>query len=224
MNNLFVQEDDLFDNSAIVSSFTSDDDDDDGQTVKSEEYVDEEDEKAEMDLREQYEIDYDEEMITEDGKKVTLITKDGLDKLKDELKSLKDVKRKEVAGRIKEAISYGDLSENSEYEEAKNEQAFVEGRILELEEKIKNAKIISGRKKVTKTVQLGTTIHLKNLTKGKDDLEIYTIVGSTEADPFLGNISNESPLGNALLDKEKGDKIKVIIPAGTVEYLIVKVD
>ena len=225
MNNLFVQDSDLFSDSGLITGgFSGDDDDDDGQAVKSEEYVDEEDEKAEIDLREQYEIDYDEEMVNEDGKKVTLITKDGLDKLKEESKYLKETKRREVAGRIKEAISYGDLSENSEYEEAKNEQAFVEGRILELDEKIKNAKIISGKKKITKTVQLGTTIHLRNLTKGKDDLEIYTIVGSTEADPFVGNISNESPIGNALLDKEKGDKVKVVIPAGTVEYQIVKLD
>lgn len=229
MNNLFVQEDASFNEDSFLFGggyAGGDDDDDDGQTVKSEEYVDEEDEKAEIDLREQYEVDYDEEMVNEDGKKVTLITKEGLDKLKEEAKYLKEVKRREVAGRIKEAISYGDLSENSEYEESKNEQAFVEGRILELDEKIKNAKIISGHghKKVTKTVQLGTTVHLKNLSKGKDDLEVYTIVGSTEADPFNGNISNESPIGSALLDKEKGDKVKVVIPAGTVEYQIVKLD
>ena len=165
-----------------------------------------------------------EEFFTEDGKKATLVTKEGYDKLVEELEYLKTTKRKEVAARLKEAISYGDLSENSEYEESKNEQAFVEGRILELDEKIKNAKIISGRKKITKTVQLGTTIHLRNLTKGKDDLEIYTIVGSTEADPFAGKISNESPIGSMLLDKEKGDKVKVIIPAGSVEYQIVKLD
>lgn len=224
MNNLFVQDDDLLSGSGVAGFGAGDDDDDDGQAVKSEEYVDEEDEKAEMDLREEYGADYDEEMINEDGKKVTLITKEGLDKLKEEAKYLKETKRREVAGRIKEAISYGDLSENSEYEEAKNEQAFVEGRILELEEKIKNAKIISGRKKITKTVQLGTTVHLRNLTKGKDDLEVYTIVGSTEADPFNGKISNESPIGNALLDKEKGDKIKVSVPSGNIEYQIVKLD
>ena len=164
------------------------------------------------------------EFFTKDGKKATLITKDGLNKLVEELDNLKNVKRREVADRIKEAISYGDLSENSEYEEAKNEQAFVEGRILELEEKIKNAKIISGKSKTTKTVQLGTKVHLKNLSKNKDDLEIYTIVGSTEADPFEGLISNESPIGSALLDKEKGDKVKVVVPAGSVEYKVVKLD
>ncbi|MBD3331162.1 transcription elongation factor GreA [Candidatus Peregrinibacteria bacterium] len=166
--------------------------------------------------------DKKEEFLTEDGKKATLITKAGLEKLKEEFEYLKKIKRKEVAARIKEAISYGDLSENSEYEEAKNEQAFVEGRILELEEKIKNAKIIS--EKHSKTVQLGTKVVLKNLSKSKAEDEIYTIVGSTEADPFDGKISNESPVGNALLDKKKGDKIKVSVPAGTVEYEIKKVD
>lgn len=163
-----------------------------------------------------------EEFLTKDGKKATLITKEGLDKLVEELESLKNVKRREVASRIKEAISYGDLSENAEYEEAKNEQAFVEGRILELEEKIKHAKIISERAKVTKTVQLGTTVHLKNLTKDRKELEIYTIVGSTEADPFQGKISNESPIGSALLDKEKGEEVKVTVPGGIVDYRIVK--
>lgn len=164
-----------------------------------------------------------EDFLTEDGKKATLVTKEGLDKLKEELDHLKTVKRKEVAERIKEAISYGDLSENSEYEESKNEQAFVEGRILELEEKIKHAKIITETHK-TKSVQLGTTVYLENLTKKKDEHEVYTIVGSTEADPFAGKISNESPVGSALLDKQKGDKIKVIAPAGTIEYEIVKID
>jgi len=156
--------------------------------------------------------------------KVTLVTKDGLDKLVEELELLKTVRRKEVAARIKEAISYGDLSENSEYEEAKNEQAFVEGRIMELEDKVKSAKIISDRARVTKTVRLGSTVHLKNLTKKRDEVEVYKIVGSEEANPFDGKISNESPIGSALLDKEKGDTVKVHVPAGTVEYEIAKLD
>lgn len=160
------------------------------------------------------------EFLTKDGKKATLITKQGLKNLIEELENLKNVKRREVAARIKEAISYGDLSENSEYEEAKNEQAFVEGRILELEEKVKNAKIISDKHKTAEIVQLGTKVHLENLTKGEE--EVYTIVGSTEANPFEGKISNESPVGDSLLDKQKGDKVKVIVPAGTVEYKILK--
>lgn len=164
------------------------------------------------------------EFFTQDGKKATLVTKEGLDKLNEELNYLKSTRRREVAARIKEAISFGDLSENSEYEESKNEQAFVEGRILELEEQIKNAKIISDHHKVTRTIQLGTTVHLKSIGRAKEEIEIYTIVGSTEADPFGGKISNESPVGNALLDKQKGDKIKVAVPAGTVEYEIIKTD
>jgi len=160
------------------------------------------------------------EFVDEDGKKLTLVTKDGLQKLVNELEQLKTVRRKEVAEKIKEAISYGDLSENSEYEEAKNDQAFVEGRILQLEEKVKNAKIIKEAVGV-KTVQLGTTVHLQNLTKGKDEIEVFTIVGSTEADPFEFRISNESPVGSILLDKKKGDVVKVKIPAGSVEYMIV---
>ncbi len=162
------------------------------------------------------------EFYTEDGSKATLLTKEGFAALKEELEHLKTIKRREVAARIKEAISFGDLSENSEYEEAKNEQAFVEGRILELESKIKHAKIIS-EKNTSKSIQLGTNVHLKNLSKAKSDPEVYTIVGSTEANPFEGKISNESPVGSALLDKKKGDKIKVIVPAGSVEYEIIKI-
>jgi transcription elongation factor GreA len=165
-----------------------------------------------------------EEIVTEEGKRVTLVTKEGLDKLVKELEYLKDARRKEVAARIKEAISYGDLSENSEYEEAKNEQAFVEGRILELEEKVKSAKIITERQKMTKTVEIGSTVHLRNITKKKDELEVYTIVGSEEADPFTGKISNESPVGSILLEKKKGDRVKVSVPAGSVEYELVKLD
>lgn len=161
------------------------------------------------------------EFLTQDGKKATLVTKDGYAKLVEELEYLRNTKRKEVADRIKEAISYGDLSENSEYEEAKNEQAFLEGRILELEEKVKNAKII-GEQKAAKSVQLGTTVHLKNLSTKEE--EVYTIVGSTEADPFGGKISNESPVGSALLDKQKGEKVEVQVPVGMVEYEIVKLD
>ncbi|MFA5947913.1 MAG: transcription elongation factor GreA [Candidatus Gracilibacteria bacterium] len=155
--------------------------------------------------------------------KVTLVTKEGLDKLVKELEYLKTTRRKEVAARIKEAISYGDLSENSEYEEAKNDQAFVEGRILELEEKVKSAKIIEEHGKIiTKTVQIGSQVHLRNLTKKKDESEVYTIVGSEETDPFANKISNESPIGSAILDKKKGDEIKVHTPSGTVEYEIIK--
>jgi transcription elongation factor GreA len=155
--------------------------------------------------------------------KSILVTKEGLKKLTEELEQLKNVKRKEVAERIKEAISYGDLSENSEYEEAKNEQAFVEGRIIELEDKVKFAKIITEKHQVA-SVQLGTKVVIKNLTKRSAHPEEYTIVGSTEADPLTHKISNESPVGRALLDKRAGEKVKVQIPAGLVEYEILKLE
>ena len=154
----------------------------------------------------------------------TLITKEGLKKLKDELNELKTTRRQEVAQRLKEAISYGDLSENSEYEEAKNEQAFVEGRILELEAKIKNAKIITEKKSDTrsKEIDIGSTVTLQNKTDN-DEPERYTIVGSTEADPLDHKISNESPIGKALLGKRKGDSVSVQSPSGIVEYDILQV-
>jgi len=154
--------------------------------------------------------------------KQVLLTKEGLVKLEKELIEYKDVRRKEIADRLKEAISYGDLSENSEYEEAKNEQAFVEGHILELEKKIKNAKIISSKQITKDAIQIGTTVTVTNLTDN-DDPETYTIVGSTEADPQESKISNESPIGAALLGKEKGDVIKVKVPAGYYEYKINKI-
>lgn len=149
--------------------------------------------------------------------KSTLLTKDGLKKLQDELENLKKVRRREVAERLKEAISYGDLSENSEYEEAKNEQAFVEGRILELEEQIKHAEVIKSHK--ASVVQLGATVKIRDL-ETNENME-YVIVGSTEADPMGGRISNESPLGAALLDKKVGEEIEVIAPKGLMKYKVV---
>lgn len=142
-----------------------------------------------------------------------LLTKEGLQKLKEELELLKNVRRKEVAARLKEAISYGDLSENSEYEEAKNEQAFIEGRIIQLENQIKHAKIIKGAH--TKSIQIGSVVKLKKA--GSSTTEEYTIVGTTEADPFENKISNESPIGEAIMDKVKGDKVNVDTPSGKVK-------
>lgn len=158
-----------------------------------------------------------------DESKVTLVTKEGLHKLKEELDYLRNTKRKEVAERIKEAISYGDLSENSEYEEAKNEQGFVEGRIAELEEKVKFAKVIE-EKAHGKTVQLGTRVTIKAVGRKKMDPEEYIIVGSTEADPLSHKISNESPVGSALLEMTKGDIVKVSAPNGVIEYEIIALD
>jgi len=151
----------------------------------------------------------------------TLVTREGLKKLEDELHLLKTVRRQEVAQRLKEAISYGDLSENSEYEEAKNEQAFVEGRILELERKIKNAKIIS-EKTDHKAVEIGSSVTVRNKTT-REEPETYSIVGQTEADPIDFKISNESPLGKAFLGSKRGDTVEVNAPGGAFKYEILKV-
>ncbi len=160
--------------------------------------------------------------FSDDDGEETLVTKEGLKKLKEELENLKNVRRKEVAQRLKEAIGYGDLSENSEYEEAKNEQAFVEGRIIELERKIKNARIISEKEGHVKEVNIGSTVTIRNVTDD-DENETYTIVGATEADPFENKISNESPIGKALLARTKGETVVVPTPSGDLEYEIVKV-
>jgi transcription elongation factor GreA len=159
--------------------------------------------------------------ISTEAKQV-LVSKEGLEKLKKELTEYKENRRKQVAQRLKEAISYGDLSENSEYEEAKNEQAFVEGRIIELEKMVKNAKIITEEKSTNTGVQIGTTVTVQNMTDN-DEPETYTITGSTEADPVAQKISNESPIGSALLGKNKGDVITVKVPAGIYEYKILKI-
>lgn len=148
-----------------------------------------------------------------------LVTKAGLKKLEEELVHLQTVARKEVAQRLAEAISYGDLSENSEYDEAKNQQAFVEGRILELEEQIKNAEIIAESDSTTGTIQIGSKVTLKCEGKTTE----YTIVGSTESDPLSHKISNESPVGAAILGKKAKDKVKVKAPAGDIEYEVTKI-
>ncbi len=162
---------------------------------------------------------------TYDDDDETFVTKDGLKKLKDELEHLKDTRRKEVAQRLKEAISYGDLSENSEYEEAKNEQAFIEGRIIELEHKIKSAKIITEKadKKAGKEVNIGSTVTVRDMSSADGEELTYTIVGATEADPFQYKISNESPIGKALLSRVRGDEVQVHTPSGIVGYEVLKV-
>lgn len=151
------------------------------------------------------------------GDETVLVTRAGLKKLQEELEHLSNVRRKEVAARLKEAISYGDLSENSEYEEAKNEQAFIEGRILELEHQIKNSKVIKGHD--TKSVQIGSIVKLKKV--GSSTEHEYTIVGTTEADPFENKISNDSPIGSAIMEHSKGEKVSVETPSGKVRYEIV---
>jgi transcription elongation factor GreA len=146
------------------------------------------------------------------------LTKDGLNKLKKELKELLDVKRPEVAKRIQEAREMGDISENSEYDAARQEQAYVEGRIGELEEVIKNSKITDIDKKGVVDVGCKVTVHVDG------SKEIFHIVGAPEANPIEGKISHESPLGSALLGKREGDKIEVQAPVGKLTYTILKVE
>ncbi|MBO8136977.1 MAG: transcription elongation factor GreA [Desulfotomaculum sp.] len=153
--------------------------------------------------------------------KETILTNAGLKKLEEELENLKTVKRREVAQRIKQAIEFGDISENSEYEDAKNEQAFIEGRIITLEKMLRNAKVIEDDKLDKDTVSLGSTVLLKDLEFG-DEVK-YTIVGSVEADPDNNKISNESPVGKAILGHKKGDIVDVEVPAGVLKYEIVDI-
>lgn len=149
-----------------------------------------------------------------------IITKDGLEKLKNELSYLKGTRRREIAERLKEAISYGDLSENSEYEEAKNEQAFMEGRIMELEHMVKTAKVVDESQHSKNTVEIGTLVELERMDK-KQTLKL-TIVGATEADPFASKISIESPLGVAVTGSKVGDVVRVDAPEGAYEVKVVK--
>lgn len=153
--------------------------------------------------------------------KEVFLTVEGLKKLEDELEQLKSVKRREIAERIKQAIDFGDISENSEYEDAKNEQAFIEGRILTLEKMLRNAKIIDDENLDTEVVSIGSKVLLKDLEFG-DELE-YTIVGSVEADPGASKISNESPVGKAILGLPKGSIVEVNVPVGQLKYQIVDI-
>jgi len=155
------------------------------------------------------------------SEKEVILTQDGLKKLEEELEHLKSVKRREVAERIKVAIGYGDISENSEYEDAKNEQAFIEGRIITLEKMLRNARIINNDDVNTETVSIGSTVLLKDIELG-DTVE-YTIVGTAESDPSENKISNESPVGKALLGRKKGETVDVHVPAGIIQYKIIDI-
>ncbi len=149
------------------------------------------------------------------------MTLDGKAKLEQELEFLKAEKRKEVVERIKIARSFGDLSENSEYDSAKEEQAFVEGRIVTLEKMIRNAVIIKEDEGNTSVVSLGKSVKFKELPDG--DEEVYTIVGSAESDPFEGKISNDSPMAQSLLGKTVGDKVTVQTPGGEMKVEILEI-
>ncbi|RLQ98132.1 transcription elongation factor GreA [Falsibacillus albus] len=153
--------------------------------------------------------------------KVYPMTKEGKAKLENELEQLKSVKRKEVVERIKIARSFGDLSENSEYDSAKEEQAFVEGRITTLENMIRNAKIIQEDEMNSDTVSLGKSVTFIELPDGEE--ETYTIVGSAEADPFEGKISNDSPIAKSLLGHKINDKVTVQTPGGEMSVKITNV-
>jgi len=153
------------------------------------------------------------------GNQAVYVTAEGLKKLEEELEHLRTVKRQEVAQRLHEAMEDGELIENAEYEAAKNEQAFVEGRILELEHMLAQAKIIEpGTSK--DQVRIGSTVVVQ---EDGDKPETYTIVGAAEANPKQGLISNESPLGQALIDHRVGDEVEVLAPAGRLHLRIVKI-
>lgn len=151
----------------------------------------------------------------------TFLTKEGYQKLADELEYLRTEKRAEVANRLHEAMEGGELIENAEYEAAKNEQAFVEGRIQELEMILASARIIEGKDKTVGIVQVGSTV---TISEDGGDPEKYTIVGAAEANPREGKISNESPIGRAILNRHAGEEVSVEAPGGTFKVKIIKVE
>ena len=147
-----------------------------------------------------------------------IMTYEGIKKLEEELEYLKTVKRKEITEKIKVALGYGDLSENSEYDEAKNDQAFTEGRILQLENMLKNAVVVDEADLPNDIVSVGTKVKVKDY-EFDEEVE-YSIVGSAEADPMNFKISNESPVGSALVGKKIGEIVEVIVPDGVNKFEI----
>ena len=159
--------------------------------------------------------------MTENMNEELLLTQEGYDKIVAEHEELVSVKRAEVAARIKEAISYGDISENAEYDSAKNEQAELEERIHKLENMIRKAKIISEDDVKGDVVNVGLKVVVKDLDSGAQ--EEFSIVGATEADPFEGKISNESSVGHTLIGHKKGDKVAVEVPDGIINYEVLDI-
>ncbi|MCR4427064.1 MAG: transcription elongation factor GreA [Firmicutes bacterium] len=155
------------------------------------------------------------------AEKEVILTPEGLERLERELEVLRTTKRREVAARIKQAIEFGDITDNSEYEDAKNEQAFIEGRIAQIEKMLRNARIIEQPEGGADEVSLGSTVVLKNLEEGA--VEEYTIVGSAEANPSRKKISNESPVGRAVLGKTVGSVVEVAVPVGVIKYQVVQI-
>lgn len=153
--------------------------------------------------------------------KQIFLTDEGLRKLEQELEELKTVKRKEIAATIKVALSFGDLSENSEYDEAKNEQAIVEARIAELEAMLKQVVVLDEDDLSTDEVSVGSKVKVMDVEF--DEEEVYQIVGSTEADPASGRISDESPVGKALLGGKVGDVVEAEVPGGIITFRILEI-
>lgn len=159
--------------------------------------------------------------MAKDSKEI-LVTQEGLSNLENELEMLKSVKRAEINARLKEARSFGDLSENSEYDEAKNEQAINESRIAELEQQLKNARVLDESQLSGEAVHVGLTVKIQDTDD--DEIEEYRIVGVTEADPLGGKISDESPVGKALLGHAVGDVVEVELPTGrTINYRLLEI-
>ncbi|HEY8462812.1 MAG TPA: transcription elongation factor GreA [Bacillota bacterium] len=151
--------------------------------------------------------------------KEIILTLEGLAKLEKELEHLKTVRRREVAERIRQALEFGDISENSEYDDAKNEQGFIEGKILSIEKMLRNAKVIDeqdGQK--TDVVKLGSRVTLVEVNGGAE--AEYSIVGSAEANPLENKISNESPVGKSIIGHKVGEVVNVVVPMGTIQYRI----
>jgi transcription elongation factor GreA len=142
----------------------------------------------------------------------SVITQEGLEKLKEEIEQLSTVKRREVAERIKEAREFGDIAENAEYDDAKNEQALLEQRIAQLEERLRRSTVVDGKDIDTTEVGVGTTVHVKDQKSG--DSQKFQIVGSTEANPAEHKLSNESPIGEALMGHKRNDVVTVDVPRG----------
>jgi len=153
--------------------------------------------------------------------KEVILTPAGHERLKEEIEHLSTVKRREVAERIKQAREFGDIAENSEYDDAKNEQAMLEHRIATLEERLKHARVIEAGEITTEVVSVGTRVRLRDLD-AKETIE-YTIVGSAEANPAEYKLSNESPVGRAILGRKKGETVEVAAPRGALKYKIMEI-
>ncbi len=155
------------------------------------------------------------------SRKEVILTEEGLKQLQDEVNYLSSVKREEVAERIRAARDFGDISENSEYDDAKNDQALLEHRIGLLQEKLRRSRVIKNSEIDTDKVSVGSTVTLRDKDAG--EIRVYTLVGSAEADPANARLSNESPVGQAILGKRVGDEVNVPVPAGAVKYEILDI-